>query len=80
MIVISFGNLLARRKFDFQPIPARVRRAGELLGETVTRMRIVHRVEAAESKVFEEYDRYWGVECDDAVAIEDTLDQGWEVY
>lgn len=35
-------------------------RAGELLGETVTRMRITHNVDAAEGKVFEEYDRYWG--------------------
>lgn len=35
-------------------------RASELLGETVTRMRITHHVDAAERKVFAEYDYYWG--------------------
>ena len=94
-------------------------RASGLLGDTVTRMRIMHRVEAAERETFDDYDRLWGeggqwpitvivdksyhynatrnalliydgdepvycnndgVECDDAVAIADTLDQGWEVY
>ena len=35
-------------------------RGGELLGDTVTRLRISHRVEAAEAETWKEYDANWG--------------------